>query len=138
MSGPDSLAGAEVAEAAEAVEATLPAEQEAVADGRLAAALTELFVELRDRSAALPDGGGVLVVVSAADLPVLDGAVRGLVRSLAREVAARGCRINAILAAPGTDTASAQAFLSSPAAIMLTGAVLRANAHAHAHAHAHA
>lgn len=115
--------------AAEIIEATLPAEQEAVIDGRLAAALTELFVEVRDRAAALPDGGGVLVVVSAADVPVLDGGLRALVRSLAREAATRGCRINAILAAPGTDTASAQVFLSSPTAIMLTGAVLRANGH---------
>jgi hypothetical protein len=114
---------------AELVEATLPAEPDSVADGRLAAALTELFVELRDRAAALPDGGGVLVVVSAADAPVVDSAVRALVRSLAREMAARGCRINAILVPPDTDTASAQAFLSSPAAIMLTGAVLRANGH---------
>ncbi len=114
---------------AELVEATLPVEPDAVPDGRLAAALTELFVELRDRAAALPDGGGVLVVVSAADAPVVDAAVRALVRSLAREVGARGCRINAILAPPGSDTASAQAFLSSPAAIMLTGAVLRANGH---------
>ena len=123
MSGPNARVGAEV------VEATLPAEREAVVDGRLAAALTGLFVELRDCAAALPDGGGALVVVSAADVPVLDGAVRALVRSLAREVATRGCRINAILAAPGTDTSAAQAFLRSPAAIMLTGAVLRANAH---------
>ena len=123
MSGSDARLGAEV------VEATLPAEPEAVVDGRLAAALTGLFVELRDCAAALPDGGGALVVVSAADVPVLDGAVRALVRSLAREVAARGCRINAILAAPGIDTADAQAFLRSPAAIMLTGAVLRANGH---------
>jgi hypothetical protein len=123
VSGSGGLAGAKV------VEAMLPAEPEAVGDGRLAVALTELFVELRDCALALPDGGGVLVVVSAADVPVLDGAVRALVRSLAREVAMRGCRINAILASPGTDTASAQAFLSSPTAIMLTGAVLRANGH---------
>lgn len=123
MSGSDARLGAEV------VEATLPAEREAVADGRLAAALTELFVELRDCAAALPDGGGALVVLSAADVPVLDGAVRALVRSLAREVATRGCRLNAILAAPGTDTADAEAFLRSPAAVMLTGAVLRANGH---------
>jgi hypothetical protein len=123
MSGPGGAVGAEI------VEVALPAEPEAVADGRLAAALTGLFVELRDRAAALPDGGGVLAVVSAADAPAVDGSVRALVRSLAREAAARGCRINAVLAAPGTDTASAQAFLSSPAAIMLTGAVLRANAH---------
>jgi NAD(P)-dependent dehydrogenase (short-subunit alcohol dehydrogenase family) len=123
VSGPNARVGAEV------VEATLPAEREAVVDGRLAAALTGLFVDLRDCAAALPDGGGALVVVSAADVPVLDGAVRALVRSLAREVATRGCRINAILAAPGTDTSAAQAFLRSPAAIMLTGAVLRANAH---------
>jgi len=123
VSGSDARLGAEV------VEATLPAEREAVADGRLAAALTELFVELRDCAAALPDGGGALVVLSAADVPVLDGAVRALVRSLAREVATRGCRLNAILAAPGTDTADAEAFLRSPAAVMLTGAVLRANGH---------
>jgi hypothetical protein len=123
VSGPNARVGAEV------VEATLPADREAVADGRLAAALTELFVELRDCAAGLPDGGGALVVVSAADVPVLDDAVRALVRSLAREVATRGSRINAILAAPGTDTAAAQAFLRSPAAIMLTGAVLRANDH---------
>ena len=128
MSRPGEVAGAELLAAA------LPAEPEAVTDGRLAAALTELFVGLRDRAAALPAGGGLLVVVSAADAPVVDNAVRALVRSLAREIATRGCRVNAILAAPGTDTASAQAFLSSPAAIMLTGAVLRANAHAHAHA----
>jgi short chain dehydrogenase-like protein len=120
----------EVVDRAEIVEAALPAEEAAVADGRLAAALTELFVQLRDRTTALPDGGGVLAVVSAADVPVLDGAVRALVRSLAREVATRGCRINAILATPGADTARAQLFLSSPAAIMLTGAVLRASDHA--------
>jgi len=112
---------------AEVLLATLPAELEAVTDGRLAAALTELFVELRDRAAALPDGGGLLAVVSAADAPVADSAVRALVRSLAREIAARGCRVNAILAAPDADTASAQAFLSSPAAMMLTGAALRAS-----------
>jgi len=123
VSGSRGLAGAEVLVAA------LPAGPEAVTDGRLAAALTELFVELRDRAAALPAGGGLLVVVSAADAPVVDNAVRALVRSLAREIATRGCRVNAILAAPGTDTASAQAFLSSPAAIMLTGAALRANSH---------
>lgn len=123
MNGSSGLAGAEV------LVADLPVEPEAVIDGRLAAGLTELFVELRDRAAALPDGGGVLVVVSAADAPVVDSAVRALVRSLAREIATRGCRVNAILAAPGTDTASAQAFLCSPAAIMLTGAALRANGH---------
>jgi hypothetical protein len=114
---------------AEILMAALPAEPAAVADGRLAAALTGLFVELRDRLAALPGGGGVLAVVAAADAPVVDNAVRALIASLAREVAARGCRVNAILAAPGTDTASAQAFLSSPAAIMLTGAALRAHSH---------
>jgi hypothetical protein len=123
VSGPSELAGAEVLAAA------LPAEPEAVIDGRLAAALTELFVELRDRAAALPAGGGLLVVVSAADAPVVDSAVRALVRSLAREIATRGCRVNAILATPGTDTAGAQAFLRSPAAIMLTGAALRAHSH---------
>lgn|GEM_PF-4208429 len=123
MSGPDGQVSAEV------IQAMLPAGPAAAADGGLAGALTELFVQLRDRAVALPDGGGLLVVVSAADVPVLDGAVRALVRSLAREVAARGCRINAILAAPGTDTDSARAFLSSPAAIMLTGAVLRASGH---------
>lgn len=111
---------------AELLVATLPADPAAVPDGRLAAALTELFVELRDRAAALPEGGGLLAVVSVADASVTDTAVRALIRSLAREIATRGCRVNAILAAPDVDTASAQAFLSSPAAIMLTGAVLRA------------
>jgi len=113
---------------AEVLVATLPAEPAAVPDGRLAAALTELFTVLRDRAAALPDGGGLLAMVSVPEAPVADVAVRALIRSLAREIAARGCRVNAILAAPDVDTSSAQAFLSSPAAIMLTGAALRATA----------
>jgi hypothetical protein len=111
---------------AQVLVATLPAEPEAVTDGRLAAALTELFAGLRDAAAALPDGGGLLAVVSAADAPVADSAVRALVRSLAREIGTRGCRVNAILAAPGADTTSAREFLTSPAALMLTGAALRA------------
>ena len=53
MSGPDGQVSAEV------IQAMLPAGPAAAADGGLAGALTELFVQLRDRAVALPDGGGL-------------------------------------------------------------------------------
>lgn len=108
--------------AADVVEVMLPSALSDAADGSLAIALTLLFGELRDRLMAMPDGHGILVVARGDSTSVVVGALRALLSSLAREMAPR--RVNGIVADPGVDTGRAQAFLCSPAATMLTGAVL--------------
>jgi hypothetical protein len=99
-----------------------------LASGAAAAELTDAFVAARDVLDALPAGGGVLFVVDAGSEPQA-GAVRGLCRSLAREAATRGVRVNAVLRVPGanlTDLTDLVVLLLSPAALMCTGAVLEA------------
>jgi NAD(P)-dependent dehydrogenase (short-subunit alcohol dehydrogenase family) len=57
-------------------------------------------------------------------VPAVRGAVRALVRSLAREVAPSSIRVNGLLVSPGADVQTLSTFIDSPAATMLTGAVL--------------
>ncbi|MQA03277.1 MAG: SDR family oxidoreductase [Streptosporangiales bacterium] len=105
-----------------------PAGVDAVVSAATAEALTELFVRVRDELVATADGGGVLVVVQTEE-PCADGTVRAavgaLVRSLAREYADRRCRVNVVLVG-AADVSAMEDFLTSPAAVMLTGAVLDA------------
>lgn len=96
------------------------------ASGTVAEQLGEAFIEARDAMRRLEPGGGVLLQCIARDSPALTGALTSLCRSLAREAAPRGVRVNAILATPEADVAELVAFLGSPASMMCTGAVLEA------------
>ena len=96
------------------------------ASGAVAAALAEVFVAARDAMVAAAPGDGVLLRCATVDSPALTGAVTSLCRSLAREAAPRGVRVNAIIATPGADVGALTAFLGGPASTMCTGAVLEA------------
>lgn len=98
----------------------------AAASGEVAGHLGEVFVAARDAVLRLEPGGAVLVRCTAVDAPALTGAVRSLCRSLAREAAPRGVRVNAVIAANQSDVDELVAFLGTPAATMCTGAVLEA------------
>ena len=96
-----------------------------LATGAVAGVLAEAFVAARDALADLPAGGGLLLVVgTAGPADPCAGAVRALSRSLALESAARGVRVNALLVPVGTDAGEIVPLLLSPAALMVTGAVL--------------
>jgi NAD(P)-dependent dehydrogenase (short-subunit alcohol dehydrogenase family) len=97
----------------------------AAADGDVARQLGDAFDAVRDALPRLESGDGVLIRCTSQD-GVLTGAVRSLCRSLAREAAPRGVRVNAILATPDADIDALIAFLGSPASVMCTGAVLEA------------
>ncbi|GAB1510531.1 Rossmann fold domain-containing protein [Actinophytocola sp. KF-1] len=96
------------------------------ASGAVAAALADAFVAARDAVVAAAPGDGVLLRCTTVDSPALTGAVTSLCRSLAREAAPRGVRVNAIIATPHADTAALVAFLGGPAGTMCTGNVLEA------------
>jgi len=96
------------------------------ASGAVATALTDVFVAARDAMVAASPGDGVLLRCTTVDSPALTGAVTSLCRSLAREAAPRGVRVNAIIATPDADVDALVAFLGGPASIMCTGAVLEA------------
>jgi NAD(P)-dependent dehydrogenase (short-subunit alcohol dehydrogenase family) len=98
----------------------------AAASGAVAVVLGAAFVAARDAVFRLGPGGGVLLRCTTVDSPALAGALTSLCRSLAREAAPRGVRVNAILAAPGADIAELVGFLGSAASLMCTGAVLEA------------
>lgn len=99
---------------------------DAAADGDVARRLGDAFETVRDAMPRLAAGDGVLIRCTTTDAPALTGAVRSLCRSLAREAAGRGVRVNAILATPDADVDALVAFLGSPASVMCTGAVLEA------------
>jgi NAD(P)-dependent dehydrogenase (short-subunit alcohol dehydrogenase family) len=96
------------------------------ASGAVATALTDVFVAARDAVVGAGPGDGVLLRCTTVDSPALTGAVTSLCRSLAREAAPRGVRVNAIIATPDADVDALVAFLGGPASIMCTGAVLEA------------
>lgn len=97
------------------------------ASGEVGRRLGDAFVAARDAMARLTSGGGVLLkCTTGPDGAALTGALTSLCRSLAREAAPRGVRVNAILAAPEADIADLVAFLGSPASLMCTGTVLEA------------
>ena len=96
------------------------------ASGAVAATLADAFVSARDAVVASKPGDGVLIRCTTVDSPALTGAVTSLCRSLAREAAARGVRVNAIIATPAADIDDLVAFLGGPASTMCTGAVLEA------------
>jgi hypothetical protein len=98
----------------------------ATASGAVADTLGTAFIAARDAMLAAGPGDGVLLRCTTVDSPALTGAVTSLCRSLAREAAARGVRVNAILAVPGAEIDELVAFLGSPASTMCTGAVLEA------------
>jgi hypothetical protein len=95
------------------------------AAGDVAVSVGDAFVAATDAVRRSSAGDGVLVRCTA-DGPALVGALTSLCRSLAREAAPRGIRVNAILGPPAADVAGLIAFLGSPAGVMCTGAVLRA------------
>lgn len=96
------------------------------ASGAVAAVLSDAFVAARDAVVAAAPGDGVLLRCATVDSPVLTGAVTSLCRSLAREAAPRGVRVNAMIATPSAEIDDLIAFLGSPASTMCTGAVLEA------------
>lgn len=98
----------------------------ATASGAVADTLATAFVAVRDAVLAAAPGDGVLIRCTTVDGPALTGAVTSLCRSLAREAAPRGVRVNAILATPGAEIDELVAFLGGPAGTMCTGAVLEA------------
>lgn len=98
----------------------------ATASGAVAAELGDAFVAARDALLASEPGDGVLLRCTTVDSPALAGALTSLCRSLAREAAPRGVRVNAILATPDADVDDLVAFLGGPAGTMCTGAVLEA------------
>jgi len=97
-----------------------------IASGAVAACLGDAFVAARDAVAASAPGDGILFRCTIVDSPALTGALTSLCRSLAREAAPRGVRVNAILATPEAEIDDLVAFLGSPASRMCTGAVLEA------------
>ncbi|MGB3439075.1 MAG: Rossmann fold domain-containing protein [Actinophytocola sp.] len=98
----------------------------ATASGAVAAHLGDAFVAARDAMVAAAPGDGVLLRCTTVDSPALTGALTSLCRSLAREAAAHGVRVNAILATPEADVDDLVAFLGGPSGTMCTGAVLEA------------
>jgi hypothetical protein len=98
----------------------------ATADGSVAHRLGDAFEAVRDALPRLTSGDGVLIRCTTVDAPALTGAVGSLCRSLAREAAPRGIRVNTILATPEADVDALIAFIGSSAGVMCTGAVLEA------------
>ncbi|MFJ7217848.1 Rossmann fold domain-containing protein [Amycolatopsis sp. NPDC098790] len=97
------------------------------ASGAVAERLGDAFVRARDAVQALPAGGAVLLkYTTGADSTALTGALTSLCRTLAREAAPRGVRVNAIVAPPDAEIAALVDFLGADASIMCTGAVLKA------------
>lgn len=97
------------------------------ASGEVSALLGDAFAEARDAVLRLDPGGAVLLRCEPGqDGAVLVGAVTSLCRTLAREAAPRGVRVNAVVARPGADVAALIEFLGSAASVMCTGAVLEA------------
>jgi hypothetical protein len=94
------------------------------ASGAVAASLGDAFVAARDAVLGLGPGGSVLLRCTTVDGPALTGALTSLCRSLAREAAPRGVRVNAVLATPAADIAELVEFLGSAASTMCTGSVL--------------
>ena len=100
---------------------------DAAASGEVATRLGEAFAEARDAVGRLASGDAVLLRCTAdEDSAALTGALTSLCRTLAREAAERGIRVNAIVAKPGADVEELVAFLGSDASVMCTGAVLEA------------
>lgn len=97
------------------------------ASGAVAERLGGAFTSARDAMAELPPGGAVLLkYTTGQDATALAGALSSLCRTLAREAAPRGVRVNAIVAPPDAETAALVEFLGSDASAMCTGAVLEA------------
>ena len=97
------------------------------ASGEVADRLTEAFAAARAALLDLAPGGAVLLTCTAdEDGAVLAEAVASLCRTLAREAAPRGVRVNALIAEPGARTDELVAFLGSAAGVMCTGTVLEA------------
>jgi NAD(P)-dependent dehydrogenase (short-subunit alcohol dehydrogenase family) len=95
------------------------------ASGAVAERLGEAFRQAVDALKALPAGGAVLLkYTTGADDTALTGALTSLCRTLAREAAPRGVRVNAIVAPPEAEIAALVDFLGTDASIMCTGAVL--------------
>lgn len=95
------------------------------ASGDIALRIGDAFVAAQEVLRDAAAGDGVLLRCTG-DSPALIGATTSLCRSLAREVAPRGVRVNAIIGPPAADVTDLMAFLGSPAGVMCTGAVLRA------------
>jgi hypothetical protein len=97
------------------------------ASGEVAGRLGDAFVMARDALLDLAPGDAVLFRCRTGDeSPALVGALTSLCRSLAREAAPRGIRVNAIVATPKADIAELESFLGSPASMMCTGSVFAA------------
>jgi hypothetical protein len=90
--------------------------------GALADALTTAFAAARD--ATTRPGDCIVFVTDRA--PEVVAAVAALTRSLALEWASDGVRVNAIRADDPDQAATTIAWLATPPALMLTGAVLDA------------
>ncbi|MFG1924728.1 Rossmann fold domain-containing protein [Cryptosporangium sp. NPDC048952] len=97
------------------------ADLDAAAGGQLADALTRAFVEAKEACAR---GDNVLVIARTDETDALRGALGALVRSLARENAAKGVRVNGLIVPVDADVDAFAAFLATPAATMVTGAIL--------------
>ncbi|TDV57539.1 Rossmann fold domain-containing protein [Actinophytocola oryzae] len=98
---------------------------DAAADGGVARRLGDAFAAVREALPRLESGDGVVIRCTSPD-GALTGAVGSLCRSLAREAAPRGVRVNAVLATAEADVDALIAFLGSPVGVMCTGAVLEA------------
>src|SRR4051794_14577844 len=80
--------------------------------GGVADRLTEAFVEAGEAMLRVEPGGAVLLrCTTGEDSATLAGAVASLCRTMAREAAPRGVRVNAILADPQAEIDELIAFL---------------------------
>lgn len=95
------------------------------AAGDVAVRVADAFVAAQEALRHAAAGDGVLFRCTGSS-PALVGALTSLCRSLAREAAPDGVRVNAIMGPPAADVADLVAFLGSPVGVMCTGAVFRA------------
>ena len=108
--------------------ATCSADLDDLSSGRMAEALAEVFISVRDVAESITErgeGGGVLLIVTTDEPPasqVVTNALRALVRGLAREYAPVAVRINAVVGVVPSPSPLLE-FLAGPAASVLTGAV---------------
>ncbi|WP_208025985.1 Rossmann fold domain-containing protein [Amycolatopsis acidicola] len=97
------------------------------ASGAVAERLGETFGQVREALQHLESGDAVLLKYTVGeDGTALAAALASLCRTLAREAAPRGVRVNAILATPDARIDQLADFLGSDASVMCTGAVLEA------------
>jgi hypothetical protein len=97
------------------------------ASGAVAERLGDAFRQARDAVRELPAGGAVLLkYTTGQDGTALTGALSSLCRTLAREAAPNGVRVNAVVTPPDAEVTTLVDFLGSDASVMCTGAVLEA------------